>query len=127
VCIYSDTPSLHLGSICFYRDNTKYLYVVLLGEILLYRKENGSIKPLDLVSPGEVFGEMSLITEDVRFSTARASEESDLFVMSKEELFYGQHEGSLPPSILVVQALVRRLHLFNEREAKLKWNKSNNN
>lgn len=101
-------------------DHAKYLYVVLSGEILLYRKENGRRKPLDIVHPGEVFGEMGLITDDVRFAGARASEDSDLFVMSKDELFYSQHEGRVHPSILVVQALAKRLQQSNEREEETK-------
>ena len=103
-------------------DRAKYLYVVLSGEILLYRKENGQRNPLDIVRVGEVSGEMALITADVRYAAARASEDSDLFIMSKEELFYAQEEGSVHPSILVVQALARRLQSSNERADLLKGN-----
>ena len=105
-------------------EKAKYLYVVLSGEVLLYRKDNGEKKPIDIVYPGEVFGEMGLITDDVRFAAARASEECDVFVMSKEELFYTQNEGSSHPAILVLQTLARRLQQANEREAQLLAGKS---
>lgn len=101
-------------------EKAKYLYVVLAGEILLYRKENGQKKPIDIVYPGEVFGEMGLITDDLRFAAARASEDSEVFVMSKEELFFSQNEGNSHPAILVLQTLARRLQQANEREALLK-------
>ncbi len=99
-------------------EKAKYLYVVLTGEVLIYRKENGEKKPIDMVYPGEVFGEMGLITDDVRFASARASEDCDVFVMSKEELFYSQHEKSSHPAILVLQTLARRLQQANEKAAE---------
>ena len=100
-------------------EKAKYLYVVLHGEVLIYRKENGEKKPIDMVYPGEVFGEMGLITEDVRFASARASEDCDVFVMSKDELFYTQHEKSSHPAILVLQTLARRLQQANEKASQL--------
>ena len=99
-------------------ERAKYLYVVLSGEVLIYRKENGEKKPIDMVYPGEVFGEMGLITDDVRFASARASEDCDVFVMSKEELFYSQHEKNSHPAILVLQTLARRLKHVNEKVAE---------
>ena len=71
-----------------------------------------------MVYPGEVFGEMGLITDDVRFASARASEDCDVFVMSKEELFYSQHEKNSHPAILVLQTLARRLKHVNEKVAE---------
>ena len=71
-----------------------------------------------MVYPGEVFGEMGLITDDVRFASARASEPCDVFIMSKEELFYSQHEKDSHPAILVLQTLARRLQQANEKAAK---------
>lgn len=99
-------------------EKAKYLYVVLSGEVLIYRRENGQKKPIDMVYPGEVFGEMGLITDDVRFASARASEDCDVFVMSKEELFYSQSEKSSHPAILVLQTLARRLQHANEKVAE---------
>ena len=104
-------------------DKAKYLYVVLSGEILIYRKENGEKKPIDMVYPGEVFGEMGLITDDARFASARASEDCDVFVMSKEELFYSQHENNSHPALLVLQTLARRLQQVNERVAEFEKKK----
>ena len=34
-------------------EKAKYLYVVLSGEVLIYRKANGEKKPIDMVYPGE--------------------------------------------------------------------------
>ena len=104
-------------------ERAKYLYVVLSGEVLIYRKENGEKKPIDMVYPGEVFGEMGLITDDVRFASARASEDCAVFVMSKEELFYSQHEKNSHPAILVLQTLARRLQQVNERVAEFEKKK----
>ena len=97
-------------------DRAKYLYVVLSGEISIYRKEDKQKKTIDMVQPGEVFGEMGLILDDVRYASARASVDSILFVMSKHELFFVR-EREQHPSILVVQTLARRLQYANEMAA----------
>ena len=98
--------------------SAKYLYVVLEGEVLIYRKENGERRQLDIVTAGEVFGELGLITEDSRYASARAKSNCSLFVMSKEELFY-QYAGNQHPAILVVQTLARRLQESNARIVEL--------
>ena len=97
-------------------DRAKYLYVVLSGEISIYRREEEEKKTIDMVQPGEVFGEMGLILDNVRYASARASVDSVLFVMSKRELFFVREEEQ-HPSILVVQTLARRLQYANEMAA----------
>jgi len=100
-------------------DKAKYLYVVLSGEISIYRKEGKKKKTIDVVLPGEVFGELGLILEDTRYASARANQDSLLFVMSKQELYFVREEEQ-HPALLVCQTLARRLQYANDMAAEMK-------
>lgn len=66
--------------VLFHKGNVgNQMYVVLGGKIGIY---NGSTI-IAVLRTGDMFGEMSLVTSEPRSATARAMEDSKLFVLSQ--------------------------------------------
>jgi CRP/FNR family transcriptional regulator len=69
------------GETLFYKGNIgNQMYIVLGGKIGIYDGQ----KVLSVLRVGEMFGEMALVTREARSATARAMEDSKLFVLSEE-------------------------------------------
>ncbi len=67
------------------KENSDYVYVVLLGTVSLSHKpEQGKEIDLAVHRVGEVFGEMSLLTERPRFVTARAVEKTSIIAVPRD-------------------------------------------
>ena len=86
------------------QDGSDFVYVILVGTVNLSHKPE-SDKEIDLAvhRAGEVFGEMSLLTDSPRFVTARAMEKSDNLAVPRNvflELYREYPEAS--------QAAIRR-------------------
>ena len=66
-------------------ESSNYVYVILLGTVSLSHNP-GKGKEVDLAvySAGEVFGEMSLLTESPRFVTATALEKSSIIAVPRD-------------------------------------------
>lgn len=61
-------------------------YLVKKGEVTIYKIIDGEKKILSKLGPGEVFGEMGILTELPRTACAEASEYSDLVIIDKDTL-----------------------------------------
>ena len=61
-------------------------YLVKKGEVTIYKIIDGEKKILSKLGPGEVFGEMGIVTESPRTAFAEASEYSDLVIIDKNTL-----------------------------------------
>ena len=61
-------------------------YLVKTGEVTIYKIINGEKKILSKLGPGEVFGEMGIVTESPRTAFAEASEYSDLVIIDRDTL-----------------------------------------
>ena len=60
-------------------------YIINTGKVRIYRKgENGIKLELNLLGPGDSFGEIALLTGKARAAFAEAIEETQLTVVSKE-------------------------------------------
>jgi len=66
------------------KEGSDYVYVILVGTVSLSHKpEKGKEIDLAVHRAGEVFGEMSLLTESPRFVTARAMEKTSILAVPK--------------------------------------------
>ena len=61
-------------------------YLVRTGEVIIYKMIGDEKKILAVLGPGEVFGEMGIITESPRTAFAQAGEYCDLVIIDKETL-----------------------------------------
>ncbi len=63
------------------------LYIVGSGKIELFVKDNSGARiTLTVCEPGEIFGELSLLDGGARTASATALEDSDLFVLDRDDL-----------------------------------------
>jgi len=66
-------------------EGSNHVYVVLLGTVnLSHKPEKGKEIDLAVHRAGEVFGEMSLLTESPRFVTARAMEKTSILAVPRD-------------------------------------------
>lgn len=61
-------------------------YLVKTGEVTIYKIIDSEKKILSKLGPGEVFGEMGMLTESPRTAFAEASEYCDLVVIDRDTL-----------------------------------------
>ncbi|UCD66633.1 MAG: cyclic nucleotide-binding domain-containing protein [Deltaproteobacteria bacterium] len=67
------------------QEGSNYVYVILLGTVSLSHKpEKGKEVDLAVHRAGEVFGEMSLLTESPRFVTAKAMENCSILAVPRD-------------------------------------------
>jgi CRP/FNR family transcriptional regulator len=90
------------------------MYVVHSGKILIFHDTAGRENILDSVRAGGYFGEMAIIDEQPRSASARASEESVLLVLHKNDFRAAIHDY---PEIAfeVLKEFVRRLRAADFR------------
>lgn len=61
-------------------------YIIISGEVRLYRgNEEGTEIDVSILGPGEVFGEMSLLTGEPRSTSAQALEETHLMFLPRDD------------------------------------------
>jgi CRP-like cAMP-binding protein len=58
-------------------------YLIRTGEVIIYKTIDNERKVLNKLGPGEVFGEMGIVTQSPRTASAEASEYCDLVVIDK--------------------------------------------
>lgn len=62
-------------------------YLVRTGEVTIFKMIGDEKKILDVLGPGEVFGEMGIITQSPRTAYAQAADQCDLVVIDKATLY----------------------------------------
>lgn len=67
-------------------DNTDSLYVVMEGEVKVFASdENGKDVILNMLGPGEYFGELALVDDAPRSASVKTMEPTKVMVISKKE------------------------------------------
>ncbi|OVE82645.1 hypothetical protein BVY04_00350 [bacterium M21] len=69
-------------------------YIIESGKVEIYKEEGGSKIVLNELGPGDILGEMALITHDVRSATAVALEDSEVLVLN--DLMFQKNLSRLP-------------------------------
>jgi len=67
-------------------DSADVMYLVVGGKVLISIDKSGTGIPVAELSKGQIFGEMSLLNQDIRNATASAIEESELLSIGPLEL-----------------------------------------
>jgi len=75
------------GEHIFWKDDPgQALYAIVAGRVEIRLPKNGEEVVLAEIGHGEVFGEMSLVSEDLRSASAVAASEVELFVLNESGL-----------------------------------------
>jgi len=100
-------------------DEGDEMYIIQKGKIALLKKTKDGAVVLDTMSKNNFFGEMALFGNPKRSATAKAYEDSDLLVISKE-LF--EHNLTKIPSwfVTMFKTLIERLRNTDEMIDSLK-------
>ena len=101
------------GETIFYKGNIgNQMYVVLGGKVGVYDGD----KLLASMHVGDMFGEMALVNQEPRSATARAMEDSKLFVLS-QDIFERLMTKRVAIQILmnIIRTLSKRLVNANEQ------------
>lgn len=71
-------------------DHSRSMYVLLLGKVTLSTKKKGEIYKL---MPGEMFGEIGMVTHNLRSATAKASTDCAVLEISNADynMLLGKH------------------------------------
>jgi CRP-like cAMP-binding protein len=104
------------GSVILFEDDPgDALYVVLTGEVkVVLIGEDGREVILSILRTGDFFGEMSLIDDQPRSAHVIATEDSNLFVLRRDE-FRDCLEQTPRIAVGLLQALSRRLRRADDK------------
>lgn len=102
------------GDYVFYQgDDSNHLYIVISGEISVeVISENGQATTLASLFQNEIFGEFSLIDDKPRSASARASQETEIAYLNKNN-FITLLENNPKFSLRLASGLVARLRSSN--------------
>ncbi len=79
--------SYHAGEHIFWKDDTgQALYAIVAGRVEIRLPMEGEEVVLAELGHGEIFGEMALISGELRSATAVAASDLELFVLNESEL-----------------------------------------
>ena len=95
-------------------------YLIKTGEVMIYKIINGKKKILSKLGPGEVFGEMGIVTQAPRTAYAETTEYSELVMIDKKTLFTMLKQSSkLVQSItvLLIKRLSNTLKMLEDQES----------
>jgi CRP/FNR family cyclic AMP-dependent transcriptional regulator len=96
-------------------DHTDNLYLILSGALtVLISDGEGREVILSMLGPGEFFGEMGVIDDHPRSATVKASEQSNLVVISKAD-FKRCLAENFDVSLYIMRRLVKRLRLADRK------------
>ncbi len=105
--------SLEAGEILFVEsEKNNEIYVVLEGNVKLFGIVRGFEYVIDVLGPGEIFGEMSLIDNAPRMASAITETKSKILRVTADSLF-----ESVGPSLLqkIFESIARRIWFSHQR------------
>jgi CRP/FNR family transcriptional regulator len=95
------------------------LYIIVDGMVRISRtSEDGRVKVLAILSPGDIMGEMSILDEELASATAEAFEDSKLLFIRRED-FQNILLKYPAISLSVAKVLARRLRLADKEIEEL--------
>lgn len=88
-------------------------YLIEKGSVLIFLNKDGTEYPLKVLGKGEVFGEMSLIDNSLRSASCRTLDQTQLIVVTREQLL-DRIQTADPVVRLLMRALLSRLRYQND-------------
>lgn len=97
-------------------DSAKQAYLIRSGKVAIYKDVNGQKNFVAFMVPGQILGEMAIITGEPRSASAEAAEFCELLVMDKKTL-----QNALGDTLPIIKALLNQLIVrINETDKKNK-------
>jgi CRP/FNR family cyclic AMP-dependent transcriptional regulator len=67
-------------------EASSYLYIVVSGEVRIFKEQSGKLMPITVVGPRDFIGELSMFNEESRSATAIATKDSTLMIIKKTDI-----------------------------------------
>lgn len=100
-------------------DRGKHVYLIINGSVEIYKTVNGNRQLLNTINSGEIFGEMGLLTNEPRYATVVAAEETRLIMVLDKTFHSALFNNKLP----IIKPLTKQLVLrFKEVEKQNQQN-----
>lgn len=97
------------GQVIFsHGDSGGHAYLIRSGEIALYKTTDGAKQLITHMKPGQILGEMAIITGQPRSATAEALESTELLRIDNETLQFVLNK-STPFIKALINQLIRRI------------------
>jgi len=112
------TRSFHKGQVIYKEGQTSNeAYIITQGSVSLYRLSGNKRITLGIMRPGQIFGEMGVITEERRTACAEALEYTQVIVLD-QNLLHTLLLKSPRPVQIITTYLVERVRALNARVAE---------
>lgn len=88
-----------------------YVYIIISGKVRIFKTAAGKEFVLAVLGPGSVFGEMAIISGDVRNASAEAIEETELFRLKQDDFqrLYQTHPELIMKLIYEIAKRINRV------------------
>jgi CRP-like cAMP-binding protein len=98
-----------------------YMYVIREGEVKVTKLSgDGREKILELMGPGDFFGEMSLLDDAVRSASVKSLTETRILALSRND-FLKELRSNPDLAMAVIQELTRRVRQMDEQASSLSF------
>lgn len=67
-------------------EASSYLYIVISGEVRIFKETKGKLMPITVVGPKDFIGELSMFNDEPRSATAIATKDSQLMLIKKSDI-----------------------------------------
>jgi CRP-like cAMP-binding protein len=84
---FDEPISYKKGQVIFAEgEASSYLYIVVSGEIRIFKEEKSRLIPISTVSSQDFIGELSMFSDDPRSATAIATQDTKLMIIKKSDI-----------------------------------------
>lgn len=67
-------------------EASSFLYIVISGEVRIFKEQNSKLMPISVVGPKDFIGELSMFNDEPRSATAIATKETTLMIIKKTDI-----------------------------------------
>jgi len=95
-------------------ESGKEMYIIQSGKVRIAKKAGGADRTLAILSSGDFFGEMAILTDGPRSATAEVIEDSEILVINPET-FEALIQASSDIAMKILRTLAERLKEANRQ------------
>ena len=95
-------------------ESGKEMYIIQSGKVRITKKAGGADRTLAILSSGDFFGEMAILTDGPRLATVEVIEDSEILVINPET-FEALIQASSDIAMKILRTLAERLKEANRQ------------
>lgn len=95
-------------------DQGNCAYLIQSGKVVVYSEKNDKKIQLAELGVGEIFGEMALVFDEPRSASVKATEDTNLIILTRES-FKHKLSRTDPTIKAIVGMLIKRVNIANDK------------